>query len=119
MQVTSCRKRPALRRVIPGSSPSNYEPHSTQQPPRTPGSGQERGEGRPWVRQYGREDADTVRRWSEPRWSKTGRVEGAVARGWEVGRGAQLEGVETRFVEVQSIDLLYNLSGPQRNINFD
>lgn len=99
MQVTSCQRRPALRRVIPGSSPSNYQPpFPTQQtPPAVVKSG---GEGRPRIRQYGREDADTVRRWSEPRWSKTGRVEGGrsvVKGGTEGGGGAQLEGVETRY----------------------
>lgn len=73
MQVTSCHRRPAQRRVIPGSSPSNYEHHSTTEHPRPhpqhpPSSGQERGEGRPRVRQYGREDAvtDTARRWRDP-----------------------------------------------------
>lgn len=56
MQVTSCQRRPTVRRGTPGSSPSNY---TSPVPPNNPQQGQEQGEGRPRVRQYGREDAQS------------------------------------------------------------
>lgn len=77
MQVTSCRRRPALRSAIPGSSPSNCEPRSTQQPP-TRAVVESGGEGRPRVRQDGREDAQsqTQRDGGVAEMERAGRVEG-------------------------------------------
>lgn len=106
MQVTSCQRRPTVRRGTPGSSPSNY---TSTVPPNNPQQGQEQGEGRPRVRQYGREDAqsqtqrdDGVTEMEQTEQSGSGRSVGGGGRSWRESRLAIGRGLE-----------LYILIGPQ------